>query len=855
MDKNNLDAILFKTQVRILEMVSLGQSLTTVLTTLIQEIEGILTGTLCRVQLLNEEEDSLQQGIGSSLDKGYLKSLDGNKVASDSGPIEIAAHNKETVIIKNMETDVIESDYKSEALFYGFKACVVEPILSSRDKVLGTLTIYYRVPIEPYKELWKIIKVFTHLLSVAIENRKIIEKLFQSEKKYRILAENIMDFVGILDSRGLFEYTSPSHEKYLGYSSIDLLGKFWLDYTHRDDANNVEKSFKKMVQTNKSIKITFRFKHKHGHWVFLEGKGSPILEEAGKVTRYVYVARDINEQKKVEQTLVETQLKFKSLYNNSLDAIFEIDSVGNYFSVNDVALTLTGYKREQLLTLGFKDLIFSGDLEKSNDTFTRVKRGEAIRVELRLIHKKGHHLLIDVKVIPVFKDGGDVNVIAFVQDITDKRRAEEEIRELAYKDVLTGLPNRYLFSLKLNEAVRKANDNKSSLGVLFIDFDNFKSINDTLGHGIGDKLLQQVVFIMQKCLRKQDLISRQGGDEFLILVEGVTSEEICMFTKRIIDEFNYPIQVSGHEIFITPSIGVCVTSELDRNAEILIKNADLAMYLAKEKGKNNYQFYTEDLNEKVVRKVQLENALRKAINNNEFQLHYQPQVDINTENIVGIEALLRWNPVFGPVSPIEFIPIAEETGLIVAIGEWVIEKACIQCKHWYNTGLLQVPVAVNVSARQFKDPNFTHSVAKILKKTEIPYGLLEIEITESVMIDVRDVGDIIHQLKKLGISIAIDDFGVGYSSLNMINNFDVDNLKIDQSFLHDVMKNKRSAGLLKAIIQLGREIGSDVVVEGIETKEQVDFLQKFNVIGQGYFYCRPLSVKDFEEYLKGIHQK
>ncbi|RXI96150.1 EAL domain-containing protein [Anaerobacillus alkaliphilus] len=850
-----LDKQVLNSQNNILKQIATGNELTVILKSLALEIETLITGTICSILLYNEQNQTLEKGVGPSLADAYNQALAGTKIGPGVGSCGTAAFFMETVIVKDIETDDRWKNYKSLALSYGLKACWSKPIISSEETVLGTFALYYRETREPLKDELELLEVFAHLASIAIEQRNTDKKLYESEKKYRLLAENVSDFVGIIDQKGIFEYASSSHEKYLGYTLRELIGKSILDFVHPDDLRIVKRNLKKVLENLQVITITSRFLHKHGHWVYLQGNCNPIIEE-DKVCRFVYMARDITAQKTAEQelnkVLVElesTRQKFHSLYQNSLDAIFELDHNGKLFSVNPAAETLTGYSKEELLRINSTTFIDANSYQELDQIFTAVKQGNGQRVEGVINHKGGHQVIVDINIVPIFKHNTSVSVMAFVKDITDKRKAENEIKELAYKDQLTGLPNRYLFSLKLEEAIKRASETKSTLGVLFIDFDNFKTINDTLGHHVGDLLLQRVVSIMSSCLSEGDVISRQGGDEFLLLIENTSIEDLCSVSERIIQKLKQPTLLAGNEVYITPSIGVSLYPNYGMDAESLIKNADLAMYLAKDMGKNNYQFFTESLNERVIRKGQLENALRRAIDQQEFTLHYQPKIDLDLNRVVGIEALLRWNPIFGSVSPAEFIPITEETGLIVDIGEWVLREACTKNKYWYDLGLLEAPIAVNVSARQFMDPHFIRIVQTVLSETKLPSHLLEIEITERVMINVNEASDIINQLREMGIQITIDDFGIGYSSLSMINSIDIDNLKIDQSFLHDVMKNKKSSGLLGAIIQMGREIEANVVIEGIETEEQASFLAAKGLIGQGYHFSYPLPEEKFEKYL------
>jgi diguanylate cyclase (GGDEF)-like protein/PAS domain S-box-containing protein len=496
----------------------------------------------------------------------------------------------------------------------------------------------------------------------------------------------------------------------------------------------------------------------------------------------------------------------------------------------------------------WKEVVYPEDLPMVMDGEEKIRNGREVTMEYRILKPKGEIAWVEAKTIPVVNHRGElVRLNGFVNDITPKKEIEERLNEIAYEDDVTGLPNRNWFNQHLDKLTSKKAGSKHSISILMIDFDNFKKVNDTLGHSFGDILLQKVSKRISRCLQKGQILSRQGGDEFLLLVEDKPFHEISVLADRIIKEMNEPFFLNGQEVFVTLSIGISV-SDCHVDPDALLKQADLAMYLAKEKGKNNYQFYNEELNERIMRRTQLENALRHAISSDEFSLVYQPKVNLQDGRVTGVETLLRWNPDFGIVSPAEFIPILEETGLIVEVGEWVLKMACKQYKMWYEMGL-DIPIAVNASARQLMDDEFVGVVKKIVQQSGMAPSRLEIEITESIMLDVDESTSIIEELKEYGVKIAIDDFGVGFSSLNVVKNYDIDNLKIDQSFLHDVMKKEKTAIILRSIIDIGKKLGTEVVVEGIETEEQVNFLKPLGVIGQGYYLGKPMSAEQVESYL------
>ncbi|MEG4032870.1 EAL domain-containing protein [Microcoleus sp. S36b_A4] len=425
-----------------------------------------------------------------------------------------------------------------------------------------------------------------------------------------------------------------------------------------------------------------------------------------------------------------------------------------------------------------------------------------------------------------------------------QRRVEAMIRHQASHDPLTGLPNRLLFNERLSLALASAHQNGEMLAVIFLDLDRFKNVNDTLGHPVGDLLLQSVSRRLTNCLRLGDSMARWGGDEFTVLLYNInTPEEATKICQLIIQSLSSPFDFEGLELYIKASLGVALAPYDGEDAETLLKNADAAMYKAKQKGRNNYQFYTQAIGSKVSEDLNLENDLYKALNKSEFVLHYQPQINLNTGKIAGMEALIRWeHPERGLIPPDRFIPLAEETGLICQIDEWVMRTACLQNRAWQLLGLPPIRIAVNLSARQFLQPHTVQSIAEILSETKLNPEYLEIEITESIaMTDVSFTVSVLQQLQDMGIHISLDDFGTGYSSLWSLKNFPLNNLKIDKSFVADLVTGSSGATIVKLAIALGQGLNLQVIAEGVETAEQLAFLRSHQCdMGQGYFFSKPI---------------
>ncbi|WP_232381014.1 putative bifunctional diguanylate cyclase/phosphodiesterase [Paenibacillus tianjinensis] len=435
-------------------------------------------------------------------------------------------------------------------------------------------------------------------------------------------------------------------------------------------------------------------------------------------------------------------------------------------------------------------------------------------------------------------------------DALVKVEAEKEIRYMAYYDALTGFPNHAMFKNQLEQAIHSARGTGNLIGVLFIDLDAFKSVNDTIGHLGGDEMLQQVAVRLSRCLREHDMVSRFGGDEFLIKLTGIDRvEDIKRIAGTMMRSITQPVMVKDQEFFITASAGIAVYPTDGETTEELIKNADLAMYASKEKGKNQYTLCSPAMKEEVLQKTQLTNSLYRALERNEFVLHYQPQVSVSTQEIVGLEALIRWNnPELGMISPATFIPLAEQTGLIIPIGQWVLETACRQIKEWQVMGLPPIRMAVNLSLVQFQERNLLSLVGGILNETGLEAKYLELEITESAAADGEDdIVHVLHELKELGVSLSIDDFGSGYSSLSRLKTLPVDRIKIDMQFVRGISTGNKDEAIAKTIIQLAKNLELQVIAEGVETASQVEFFNTYKCDEiQGYYFYKPMPASEVE---------
>lgn len=461
-------------------------------------------------------------------------------------------------------------------------------------------------------------------------------------------------------------------------------------------------------------------------------------------------------------------------------------------------------------------------------------------------------------------EDGDL-IVAIVQDITERKQNENRMRQLAYFDSLTGLPNRTLFTEQLEQMLESANRNQFKLAILFIDLDNFKRINDSLGHTVGDALLKEISKRLLTCIRQSDLVSRYvdpnteisvsrlGGDEFTIVLNKIEDTEVAaIVAKRLLNTLSRPMTLEGHEIVVTPSIGIALAPLDSDSVENLLKHADTAMYHAKNNGKNNYQYYSSTMNAMGVQRLSLESELRRALTNNELVVFYQPQVNVQTGKIVGAEALVRWqHPKHGLVAPDYFISLAEEMGIVVELGNQILLESCQQVKQWQDKGFTLEKIAVNLSSLQFSQPDLISTIQNTLSATGLSAEYLELELTESIIMkNLESTIKVLEELKNMGISISVDDFGTGYSSLNYLKRFPLDELKIDKSFIVDIDTDAHNAGIVTAIIAMAKSLKLSLVAEGIETEKQLKFIREAGVVTvQGFFFSKPLPARDFEKLL------
>ena len=572
--------------------------------------------------------------------------------------------------------------------------------------------------------------------------------------------------------------------------------------------------------------------------------------------RFIGIVRDITERHRAEIQL----RKLSNAIDQTADSVVITDHQGHIEYVNPAFEKVTGFSQEEVL--GRQPNIVKSDRHTPQffeQLWQMILRGEAFR-GVMVNRKKNGDLYYEEKTITPIKDkqGVITNFVSTGKDITERKRVEAQLSHMARHDVLTDLPNRISFNDCLCQSLERARWNDTSVGLLFLDLDNFKTINDTLGHDVGDQLLKELVKRLRETTHKKDVVARFGGDEFAVLIENINVKStLLIVVKKIFSATARPFIINGHELFMTISIGITHipdhVPDHSPDASTLIKHADTAMYRAKEKGRNSYEYYSAEMGEQAYERLTLESNLHRAILNNEFFLYYQPQVSLDNGEIIGAEALIRWqHPEFGFMNPAQFIPMLEETGLIVPTGKWVFDAACKQAAKWKAGGIDKLRVAVNFSSRQFHDLDLIDHISTTLRNYKLRPDMIEIEITESVFMQNNQVSmDNLNKLHEMGLKISLDDFGTGYSSLSYLKSFPVDVLKIDRSFICDLDKDDDARSLVKAMITMANSLNIDVIAEGVETTAQLEFLRKHNCnIIQGYLYSPPVPADELTQLFR-----
>lgn len=677
-----------------------------------------------------------------------------------------------------------------------------------------------------------------------------------------VLVENMdgLVYCTLYDDYWTMIFASIGCKELTGYSREDLIFNQAISYeeiTFEADRKMVREKIDQAVKRGERFEIEYRIRRADGQLIWVSERGNPIYDERGEVQAIEGIIQNISARKQIEQSLREAELRYRSIFENAIEGIFQSTRSGLYLMVNPALARMYGYSSPRELMNVLNDIDAQLYVEKGRRAafVQAIEQSKNVKNFESLVYKKdGSTIWISENARAVYDEAG--NLLYYegtVEDITARKSYEVQLEYQATHDMLTGLPNRCMLNDRLLQCINFAARYKNKMAVAFLDLDQFKLINDSMGHEVGDQLLLIMSQRLSACVREVDTVVRIGGDEFVILLSNIDGlNDIMTSMQRILASIAEPCQINGLNYLVTCSIGISVYPDDGKDPSVLLKNADSAMYEAKKTGRNNYQVYTQALNDALTERVTLEYKLRRALENEEFILHYQPKMDFATGMICGAEALIRWQPQGEAlISPMRFIEIAEETGLIEKVGEWVLRTACSQAMKIQQITGHFIPISVNVSARQFKHTQLPNIIKSMLAESGLPAEYLELEITESTLIDdaARFI-ETLHALKTIGVKLAIDDFGTGYSSLAYLKDFPIDRLKIDKVFVSNLENDAKNLAILKAVVVLGHSLQQKVVAEGVETEYQHDFLKSIACDElQGYYFSKPLPKQAFEALL------
>jgi diguanylate cyclase (GGDEF)-like protein/PAS domain S-box-containing protein len=846
----------------ILKLITSGELLPVILEAIVLGVEDENPSMICSILLLDEEGKHLLNGAAPSLPDFYNQATHGMDIGVGAGSCGTSAFTGERVIVDDIQNHPYWINFKEAAGKAGLGACWSQPIHSTEGKVLGTFAIYHHDIHKPTAQNIELIEQVADLSSIAIEHTQTKLTLQSSEERYAFAIKGTQD--GIWDwnvSTNEIMFT-PRWKSMLGYAENEIKDEFseWERLVHPDDLEitlSIIKEFLSHKTENfkaENFKAEFRMQHKDGHYINILSRAFASEDEAGEITRLVGTHVDITQQKLSEEKLTLAA----SVFMHAGESIAITDATGKILDVNDTFSHTTGYSREEaigknprILQSGRQSSQFYTDMWQallnegywSGEVWNRRKNGEVYAVMATISAVRDVH-------------GDTTHYVSLANDITPIKHHQEQLERIAHFDLLTNLPNRTLLADRLSQAMLQCGRHEQSLAVVFLDLDGFKTVNDTHGHSVGDELLIVLSLRMKEALRENDTLSRIGGDEFVAVLADLDKVEDCEpVLERLLLAASEPIVINNVVLNVSASIGVTLYPQDNVDTDQLIRHADQAMYVAKQSGKNRYHLFDTVQDDAI--KVQRENleAIRSALDNQQFVLHYQPKVNMKTGRVMGAEALIRWqHPTRGLLSPMEFLPVIENHAMMIEMGEWVIDSALSQISQWQKMGLtLPISTSVNIAAVQLQQSDFTQRLTKQLAEhPDVDPCYLELEVLEtSALDDVHHVSTIMNDCMALGVNFALDDFGTGYSSLTYLRRLPASLIKIDQTFVLDMLNDPDDLAIVEGVIALAKSFKRDVIAEGVETIEHgTALLQLGCELAQGYGIAKPMPASDIPEWIR-----
>lgn len=839
-------------QTRILELIAVGAPITQVFDSLLDLLARVEQDTNWVAHQFRDSDASLQYLAARDL-ASFIHAE--NEVLDSSVTQTVQASSvssHQMIIVPDVEAEELWNDQLTTLHDAGVRSIVVLPISSRKHQTLGTVTIYRTRIGEPEAAELERILIGVRLIGMVLERDESERALIRAETDYRRLAEEIpaVIFIARAEPHLPLTYLSPQAAGIVDSAVLDRMpGVSLLDVVHPEDRPTVSAMF---VDTESTTQIEFRIDSRiEERWLQCS---ATIIENVDDEPCWQGVLLDVTSRRRAERLLQRSQVEFRSLFDNNPNLVFSLDTTGRLQRVNLATCELTGYREEDLLGRPFTSLLVAGELERVWHYFRRSLSGEPQRCEAEVFTRRGERARLSITMIPYLVDQIVAGISVIAEDITERVTMEYQLHQQAFHDNLTGLPNRSLFNHRLELALNMMERTEHSVAVLFVDLDNFKMVNDSLGHESGDEYLRIVAENLSQCVGDTDLVARFGGDEFTILLVYPEADSTypIRIAERVSRELTFPAVLKGQEINTGVSIGISIHTNESEESEDLLRQADIALYQAKRGGSAVlYRVFEESMHDLIMRRLEIERDLRRAIRRKEFVAHYQPIIDLRTGKIVKVEALVRWNhPDQGLLPPGAFLPVAEETGQVTAIDALLLEMASAEIAGWNLAHPEREPLslAVNLSARDFRKSDLVEQIEATLREAGCDPDWVKFEITESTMMqDIDTARTVLNRLRDIGIRFAIDDFGTGYSSLSYLQRLPLDTLKIDRSFIDGLGGDDDDELMVQTIISLATALSLVVVAEGIETEVQLERARELGCDrAQGYFIARPAP---FEELI------